>query len=404
MAPTLSLSSSQGLCAHDGWYLQWDAATWGEEDDVQSQSVECQLSHFPVLKVQENVMTDNEGKRLGDWRAIHFDSKRIWWSFLTFDLVGFIKSTPFAKNQMKLISIATLVVKGHGLKNIFWHHLCILSFNRFWQEKLLTLLFELDWNGNAERLCSFQIINALAKKLIVLQPKNGSKPWKATRFVCRKPQLVHRRTETPTKVLQVWCHWRCSHHDSFGYEKVAKVISVDHDFFFLFTIDDHLFRFGFITFADSASLEAVLNGPNAESLDGKVLQCHIATRRKGSSQDKVSDGGLASCSPSKRKVFVGGLSQETSNEDLRRHFAGTCRFGEASVLLNSVSKAFGPIETVNIHFYFNLATLYLLDFGSTCLQCTYRWQNQTHDGLIQRAFEIEFSRDGVSLDLPIPSM
>ncbi|CAG0888519.1 unnamed protein product [Cyprideis torosa] len=59
--------------------------------------------------------------------------------------------------------------------------------------------------------------------------------------------------------------------------------------------------FGFLVFRDAASVEKVLNLDEEIHLDGRKLDCRRAKTRPG-------------------RVFVGGLTEELTEEDLKEHF------------------------------------------------------------------------------------
>ena len=79
--------------------------------------------------------------------------------------------------------------------------------------------------------------------------------------------------------------------------------------------------FGFITFADPGSVDRVLAVP-AHTLDGKKIDPkHATPKNKGKSALAGTNGGGPGGSGSVRskKVFVGGVSQDTTVEEVRSH-------------------------------------------------------------------------------------
>ena len=70
--------------------------------------------------------------------------------------------------------------------------------------------------------------------------------------------------------------------------------------------------FGFITFTCPASLERVLSLPS-HVLDGKKIDPKPATPKAKSKEAKS------------RKIFVGGVSQDTSAEEVKKYFS---QYGE----------------------------------------------------------------------------
>ena len=66
--------------------------------------------------------------------------------------------------------------------------------------------------------------------------------------------------------------------------------------------------FGFITFSSASSLERVLS-VSPHIVDGKKIDPKPATPKSKSKEAKT------------RKIFVGGVSQETSSEEVKKYFS-----------------------------------------------------------------------------------
>ena len=86
--------------------------------------------------------------------------------------------------------------------------------------------------------------------------------------------------------------------------------------------------FGFITFADPSSVDRVLAVP-AHTLDGKKIDPkHATPKNKG----KPATGSRT------KKVFVGGVSQDTSAEEVKGYFSQFGRVEEAVMLMDQQTK------------------------------------------------------------------
>ena len=72
--------------------------------------------------------------------------------------------------------------------------------------------------------------------------------------------------------------------------------------------------FGFITFSNPEAVDRVLSVPS-HCLDGKKIDPKHATPKSKSKANKT------------KKIFVGGVSQETSAEEVKAYFS---QFGELS--------------------------------------------------------------------------
>ncbi|CAG0889669.1 unnamed protein product [Darwinula stevensoni] len=95
--------------------------------------------------------------------------------------------------------------------------------------------------------------------------------------------------------------------------------------------------FGFITFADATSVDKVLQ-VSSHTLDGKKIDPKHATpkSKKGTTKTK--------------KIFVGGLSQETSVEEVKQYFSQFGTVEEAVLLMDNQTKrhrGFGFVTMLN---------------------------------------------------------
>lgn len=83
--------------------------------------------------------------------------------------------------------------------------------------------------------------------------------------------------------------------------------------------------FGFITFSSPESVERVLAVPS-HSLDGKKIDPKHATPKSKSKANKT------------KKIFVGGVSQETSAEEVKAYFSQFGKVEEAVMLMDQQTK------------------------------------------------------------------
>ena len=88
--------------------------------------------------------------------------------------------------------------------------------------------------------------------------------------------------------------------------------------------------FGFITFSNPEAVDRVLSVPS-HCLDGKKIDPKHATPKSKSKANKT------------KKIFVGGVSQETSAEEVKAYFS---QFGE----FWSCEEFFLPLNTAIIYF------------------------------------------------------
>ena len=86
--------------------------------------------------------------------------------------------------------------------------------------------------------------------------------------------------------------------------------------------------FGFITFAEASSVDRVLAVP-AHTLDGKKIDPKHATPK---------NKGKATPSSKTKKVFVGGVSQDTSADEVKAYFNQFGRVEEAVMLMDQQTK------------------------------------------------------------------
>lgn len=84
--------------------------------------------------------------------------------------------------------------------------------------------------------------------------------------------------------------------------------------------------FGFITFEEPSSVENVLKVP-VHTLDGKKIDPkHATPKGRGKANGKT------------KKIFVGGVSQDTSSEEVRAYFSQFGRVEEAVMLMDQQTK------------------------------------------------------------------
>ncbi|XP_076028742.1 RNA-binding protein musashi isoform X2 [Oratosquilla oratoria] len=83
--------------------------------------------------------------------------------------------------------------------------------------------------------------------------------------------------------------------------------------------------FGFITFGDSSSVEKVIAVPN-HVLDGKKIDPKHATPKNKGKTNKT------------KKIFVGGVSQETSADEVKAYFSQFGKVDEAVMLMDNQTK------------------------------------------------------------------
>jgi len=84
--------------------------------------------------------------------------------------------------------------------------------------------------------------------------------------------------------------------------------------------------FGFITFTTPASVEKVLLVPN-HTIDGKVVEPKVAVPRKSNPKLVMRT----------KKIFVGGLSATTSQEDIKAYFEQFSRVKESMLAYDKVT-------------------------------------------------------------------
>jgi RNA-binding protein Musashi len=84
--------------------------------------------------------------------------------------------------------------------------------------------------------------------------------------------------------------------------------------------------FGFITFSEPSTVQKVLKEPE-HTLDGKKIDPkHATPKSKGGRPNKT------------KKIFVGGVSQETSAEEVKAYFSQFGRVEEAVMLMDQQTK------------------------------------------------------------------
>ncbi|KAK7013360.1 Chromatin assembly complex, subunit 3 [Halocaridina rubra] len=83
--------------------------------------------------------------------------------------------------------------------------------------------------------------------------------------------------------------------------------------------------FGFITFGDASSVEKVIGVPN-HVLDGKKIDPKHATPKNKGRTNRT------------KKIFVGGVSQETSADEVKAYFSSFGKVEEAVMLMDNQTK------------------------------------------------------------------
>lgn len=84
--------------------------------------------------------------------------------------------------------------------------------------------------------------------------------------------------------------------------------------------------FGFITFSEPASVDKVLKVP-IHTLDGKKIDPKHATPKNRPKQPNKT-----------KKIFVGGVSQDTSAEEVKAYFSQFGKVEEAVMLMDQQTK------------------------------------------------------------------
>jgi len=100
--------------------------------------------------------------------------------------------------------------------------------------------------------------------------------------------------------------------------------------------------FGFVVFRDAAVVDKVLAAGPIE-IDGSRVECKRAIP-KGES-DHESSRGSSSSGHRTKKIFVGGLSKDTSNDEFKKYFEGFGAVAEATIMTDQhgLSRGFGFI-------------------------------------------------------------
>mmetsp|Transcript_11580 Transcript_11580/g.24608 ORF Transcript_11580/g.24608 Transcript_11580/m.24608 type:complete len:440 (+) Transcript_11580:122-1441(+) len=99
--------------------------------------------------------------------------------------------------------------------------------------------------------------------------------------------------------------------------------------------------FGFITLAKRSEAKAACN--NKHTIDGRVVEAKISA---APGQGTGPAGGQSQAASKRRKVFVGGLSAETTDEDFRKYFEQFGEIAESQILQDHYtgrSRGFGFI-------------------------------------------------------------
>mmetsp|Transcript_2224 Transcript_2224/g.7929 ORF Transcript_2224/g.7929 Transcript_2224/m.7929 type:complete len:210 (+) Transcript_2224:24-653(+) len=83
--------------------------------------------------------------------------------------------------------------------------------------------------------------------------------------------------------------------------------------------------FGFVTFADPSIMESVVK--DTHTLDGRVVEAKISVPK-----DEMAPGKQEADKPKSKKIFVGGLSPETTDAEFRTYFEKYGRITESQIM------------------------------------------------------------------------